>query len=80
MNKDMKTILDAIHNLDTGLSKRIDGVESKIKGIQTTLDEHGKTLARLDKSADTDRNKRVDLELRVTAIERHLGIKKKIAA
>jgi hypothetical protein len=49
-------------------------VADDLTGIEETLAEHSTTLARLDKATDTDRNKRVDPELRIIPIERHLGI------
>ena len=63
--------------LDTGIDKldaKIDSVESNLAAKINRID------TKLGKFEDNEIDKRLQLEVRVSAIERHLGINKKIAA
>jgi hypothetical protein len=53
-----------------GLDRRIDGLDAKIDRIDV----------KLTKFEENEIDKRKQLEVRVAAIEKHLGIDKKIAA
>jgi septal ring factor EnvC (AmiA/AmiB activator) len=67
--------LDAkIDHVEQKLTARIDHVEQKLTAQIEKLD------TKLGKFEDSEIDKRKQLEVRVTAIERHLGLDKKIAA
>jgi hypothetical protein len=63
------------------LDKRIDKLDAKIDSVENNL---GAKIDRLDtkltKFEEYEIDKRKQLEVRVSAIEKHLGLDKKIAA
>jgi capsule polysaccharide export protein KpsE/RkpR len=68
---------DDIAGLDTRVEKldaKIDSVESNLAGKINRLD------TKLTKFEEREIDKRLQLEVRVSAIEKHLGLSKKIAA
>jgi septal ring factor EnvC (AmiA/AmiB activator) len=68
---------DDIARLDTRIDKldaKIDSVESNLAGKIARLG------TKLSKFEDREIDKRLQLEVRVSAIEKHLGLDKKIAA
>jgi hypothetical protein len=68
---------DDIARLDTRVEKldaKIDSVESNLAGKINRLD------TKLTKFEEREIDKRLQLEVRVSAIEKHLGLNKKIAA
>jgi hypothetical protein len=68
---------DDIARLDTRVEKldaKIDSVESNFAGKINRLD------TKLTKFEEHEIDKRLQLEVRVSAIEKHLGLDKKIAA
>jgi hypothetical protein len=70
---DIKAIMatkDDISRLDT----KIDSVESNLSGQINRID------TKLTKFKESEIDKRLQLEVRVTTIEEHLGLDKKIAA
>ncbi len=56
------------------LDKKIDSVESNLAGKINRLD------TKLTKFEEKEIDKRLQLDVRVSAIEKHLGLDKKIAA
>ena len=69
LRKDMAT-KDDITRLDT----KIDSVESNLSGQINRID------TKLTKFEESEIDKRLQLEVRVTTIEKHLGLDNKIAA
>ena len=63
------------------LNGRIDSLDEKIDRVETNLSAKIDRLdTNLTKFEESEIDKRKQLEVRVTAIEKHLGIDKKIAA
>jgi hypothetical protein len=68
---------DDIARLDT----RIDKLDAKIDSVESNLDTKLDRLGtKLTKFEEHEIDKRLQLEVRVSAIEKHLGLDKKIAA
>jgi hypothetical protein len=65
---------DDIAELETRLDTKIDSVESNLSGQINRLD------TKLTKFEESQIDKRLQLEVRVTTIEKHLGLDNKIAA
>lgn len=63
------------------LDKRIEKLDAKIDKVEYTLTATIDRLGtKLTKFEEHEIDKRMQLEVRVTAIEKHLGLNKKIAA
>jgi len=63
------------------LNGRIDSLDEKIDRVETNVSAKIDRLdTNLTKFEESEIDKRKQLEVRVTAIEKHLGIDKKIAA
>jgi hypothetical protein len=63
------------------LDKRIDKLDAKIDTVESNLaGKISRIDAKLTKFEESEIDKRLQLEVRVSAIEKHLGIEKKIAA
>jgi hypothetical protein len=58
----------------------IADVKSTLADHTTILNDHTRDLAIIKKDLTTNLDKRLQLEVRVSAIEKHLGLDKKIAA
>jgi hypothetical protein len=68
---------DDIVRIDT----RIDKLDAKIDSVESNLAAQIHRLdTKLSKFEDHEIDKRLQLEVRVSAIEKHLGLDKKIAA
>jgi hypothetical protein len=72
---------DDLAAVGTRLDRRIDKLDAKIDSVESKL---AAKIDRLDgkqtKFEEHDIDKRLQLEVRVSAIEEHLGLNKKIAA
>ena len=71
----------------TGIKDDIAAAKHDIAAVKSTLADHTKILndhtrdlAVIKKDLSTKLDKRLQLDVRVTAIEKHLGLDKKIAA
>ena len=64
----------------TALAEDISGIKDDLAEIKSTLDDHTRDLAVIKSDVTRNLDKRLQLEVRVTAIEKHLGLDKKIAA
>jgi hypothetical protein len=63
------------------LDKRIDKLDAKIDSVESNLAGKVNRLdTKLTKFEEHEIDKRLQLEVRVSAIEKHLGLDKKIAA
>jgi hypothetical protein len=63
------------------LDKRIDKLDGKIDSVESNLSGKINRLdTKLAKFEEHEIDKRLQLEVRVSAIEKHLGLDKKIAA
>ena len=58
----------------------IADVKSTLADHTKILNDHTRDLAIIKKDLTTNLDKRLQLEVRVSAVEKHLGINKKIAA
>jgi hypothetical protein len=58
----------------------IADVKSTLAGHTKILNDHTRDLAIIKKDLTTNLDKRLQLEVRVSAIEKHLDLNKKIAA
>jgi hypothetical protein len=65
---------DDLSELETRLDTKIDTVESNLSGRINRID------TKLTKFEEHEIDKRLQLEVRVMTIEKHLGLEKKIAA
>jgi CHAD domain-containing protein len=65
---------DDLSELETRLDTKIDSVESNLSGQINRID------TKLTKFEESEIDKRLQLEVRVTTIEKHLGLDTKIAA
>jgi hypothetical protein len=77
MDRGFAAVADDIARLDKRVDKldtKIDGVESNLAGKLNRLD------TKLSKFEEREIDKRLQLDVRVSAIEKHLGLDKKIAA
>jgi hypothetical protein len=90
-NKKRKATLDAIlSTVERGfaaVAEDIVAIKDDIADVKSTLADHTKILndhtrdlAFIKKDLTTNLDKRLQLEVRVSAIEKHLGLDKKIAA
>ena len=63
------------------LDRRIDKLDAKIYSVESNLaGKINRIDTKLTKFEESEIDKRLQLEVRVAAIEKHLGIDKKIAA
>jgi hypothetical protein len=62
------------------LAEDIVGIKDDIADVKATLADHTRDLNIIRNDVKTNLDKRLQLEVRVTAIEKHLGLNKKIAA
>jgi septal ring factor EnvC (AmiA/AmiB activator) len=72
--EDIARLDTKIDSVESKLNTKLDSVESNLAGKIGRLD------TKLTKFEENEIDKRLQLEVRVSAIERHLGINKKIAA
>ena len=68
---------DDLAAVEARLDKRIGKLEGRFDGLEAKVD---RLDTKLGKFEDSEIDKRKQLEVRVTAIEKHLGLNKKIAA
>jgi hypothetical protein len=89
MDKNTKDILEIVNFIKDRMATKDDLAEMKrdIADVKSTLAEHTKILndhtrdlAMIKHDVTTNLDKRLQLEVRVTTIEKHLGLHKKIAA
>jgi dynactin complex subunit len=72
---------DDLAAVETRLDRRIDKLDNKIDSVESNLAAKINRLdTKLTKFEENEIDKRLQLEVRVAAIEKHLGINKKIAA
>ena len=62
------------------LAEDISGIKDDVADVKSTLADHTRDLAVIKHDVANNLDKRLQLEVRVSAIEKHLGINKKIAA
>ena len=62
------------------LAEDISGIKDDVADVKSTLADHTRDLAGIKHDVANNLDKRLQLEVRVSAIEKHLGINKKIAA
>ena len=68
---------DDLGALEARLDKRIDKLEHRLDRVEAKIDQLD---VKLTKFEEREIDKRMQLEVRVAAIEKHLGLDKKIAA
>ncbi len=68
---------DDLAAVEARLDKRIDKLEDRFDGLEAKVD---RLDTKLDKFEDSEIDKRKQLEVRLSAIEHHLGLSKKAAA
>jgi uncharacterized protein YlxW (UPF0749 family) len=68
---------DDLAALEARLDKRIDKLERRLDRVEAKIDRLDTKLSKFEES---EIDKRMQLEVRVAAIEKHLGLDKKIAA
>jgi prefoldin subunit 5 len=72
---------DDLAAVETRLDRRIDKLDAKIDSVESNLAWKINRLdTKLTKFEEREIDKRLQLEVRVSAIEKHLGLDKKIAA
>jgi chaperonin cofactor prefoldin len=68
---------DDLAAVEARLDKRIDKLEHRLDRVEAKIDRLDTKLSKFEES---EIDKRMQLEVRVAAIEKHLGLDKKIAA
>jgi len=68
---------DDLAAVEARLDKRIDKLEHRLDRVEAKIDRLDTKLSKFEES---EIDKRMQLEVRVAAIEKHLGLGKKIAA
>ena len=68
---------DDLVAVEARLDKRIDKLEHRLDRVEAKIDRLDTKLSKFEES---EIDKRMQLEVRVAAIEKHLGLDKKIAA
>ena len=68
---------DDLAAVEARLDKRIDKLEHRLDRVEAKIDRLDTKLTKFEES---EIDKRMQLEVRVAAIEKHLGLDKKIAA
>ena len=68
---------DDLAAVEARLDKRIDKLEHRLDRVEAKIDRLDTKLSKFEES---EIDKRMQLEVRVAAIEKHLGLNKKIAA
>jgi prefoldin subunit 5 len=72
---------DDLAAVEKRLDRRIDKLDAKIDSVESNLAGKINRLdTKLTKFEEREIDKRLQLEVRVSAIEKHLGLDKKIAA
>ena len=74
-----KTTLNELGEMLAHVVKHM-ATKDDIVDIKSTLADHTRDLAVIKSDVTRNLDKRLQLEVRVTAIEKHLGLDKKIAA
>ena len=74
-----KTTLTELRDMLAHVVKH-KATKDDIAEIKSTLDDHARDLAVIKSDVTRNLDKRLQLEVRVTAIEKHLGLDKKITA
>ena len=74
-----KTTLNELSEMLTHVVKHM-ATKDDLAEIKSTLDDHTRDLAVIKSDVTRNLDKRLQLEVRVTAVEKHLGLDKKIAA
>jgi arsenate reductase-like glutaredoxin family protein len=74
-----KTTLNELGEMLAHVVKHMP-TKDDIAEIKSTLDDHTRDLAVIKSDVTRNLDKRLQLEVRVSAIEKHLGLDKKIAA
>ena len=75
MDKDTKDILETVNFIKDHMATKDD-----IDDMKSILADHTRDLAIIKSGVTTNLDKRLQLEVHVTAIEKHLGLDKKIPA
>ncbi len=68
---------DDLAAVEARLDKRIDKLEHRLDRVEAKID---RLDVKLTKFEESEIDKRMQLEVRVAAIEKHLGLNKKLAA
>ena len=78
----LKELGEMLEFIVKGMATKDDiaDVKSTLADHTKILNDHTRDLAIIKKDLTTNLDKRLQLEVRVTAIEKHLGLDKKIAA
>ena len=74
MDKNLNDLIESVNFIKENMVTKSD-LRDELKPIRQTLGEHTTKLNIIEEDVKTIRDKRLQLEVRTTAIESHLGIK-----